>query len=312
MRTYAWCTYRDWSFHVLEGLLDLPDWRCGLLITTEDCRTDLGHFERLGIPVLRIKPSVDLKAGGVGMQALTALRPSAIFHYGWSWLVPRQVLDLCPNVTLHPGKLPRDRGGSPIQNQIRNGEEVSFANLIRLVPELDEGPIYDREKFSLRGGDVDGVWARMVSAGIVVSRRFLGAIAAGSAAAVPQDASVQPTIYKRVSPEQAELRLERQTARQIYDVIRAHNETDSNTYVVRAWIELGDYKVVIDRADLDQPVDARLVLPDDRDWMDNPYETAHAVNDGAACLVLRGCDGRPVHLTRLRIAPMRPLAQRPE
>jgi len=33
-RLFIWCTYRDWSFHVLEGLLDLPGWRCGLIVTT--------------------------------------------------------------------------------------------------------------------------------------------------------------------------------------------------------------------------------------------------------------------------------------
>src|SRR5881397_3890212 len=133
---FVWCTYRDWSFRVLDGLLDLSDWTCSLVVTTLDCRTNLLRFEERGIPVMRIDARQDLKKNGCGYEAMAALRPKAIFHYGWSWLVPQPVLDLCPNVTLHPGKLPKDRGGSPIQNQIRNGETWSHANIIKLVPGL--------------------------------------------------------------------------------------------------------------------------------------------------------------------------------
>lgn len=307
--SYAWCTYRDWSFQVLDGLLDLPGWRCGLIVTTPGCRTDLSRFERLGIPVLRIDPTKELKAGGAGQIALASLTPRAIFHYGWSWLVPPAVLDLCPNVTLHPGKLPKDRGGSPIQNQIRNGETWSYANIIQLVPGLDEGPVYDRERFSLLGDDVDAVWARMVSAGVVSTRRFLSDLLAGRAVAAPQDATVTPTVYKRVTPAQAELIPESQTARQMYDIVRAHNETDGNSYVVRAWLRIGDKRVVAERASLVVPAGAEVLSPTAPFWLTDTYAAAHAVNEGSRCLTVTGSDGQVLLLTRIRVAPNDPLPQ---
>ena len=88
-RTYVWCTYRDWSFRILEGLLDLEGWRAGSIVTTEACRYDFAPFEARGIPVLRVDPRRDLDDGGRAHQAIVELGPDTIFHYGWSWIVPR-------------------------------------------------------------------------------------------------------------------------------------------------------------------------------------------------------------------------------
>ncbi len=299
-RPFVWCTYRTWSFRVLEGLLDVPGWSCGLIVTTHDCRHDLAALERLGIPVCRVDPRTDLQEKERGFRPLKDAAPQAIFHYGWSWLVPPAVLALCPNVTLHPGKLPRDRGGSPIQNQIRNGEDWTYANLIELVPGLDEGRIYLREKISLEGEEADAVWARMISAGILLTRRFLAGLALGTLRPEPQDSSVVPTVSKRVRPEQAELRPSRQTARQMHDIVRAHNETDPNSYVRTAWLPAGPYRLAVERGCL---VDL-LGRPEVWEWNetalrgDRLFEICHQVNNGTGVIRVPGCDGPPLLVTR--------------
>jgi len=302
-RLFIWCTYRDWSFHVLEGLLDLPGWRCGLIVTTPDCRYDFSPFERRGIDILRLDPRRDLKPEGIGFKAIRDRSPQAAFHYGWSWLVPPALLALCPNVTLHPGKLPKDRGGSPIQNQIRNGEDWTYANIIELVSGLDEGPIYLRQRISLVGDDADAVWARMTMAGVVLSRRFLSGLADGTLTATPQDATIEPTLYKRVRPEDAELHPAVQSARQIYDIIRAHNETDANSYVARAYLRRGTHRLIIERASLiaaaaGEHLDLSTIDADGGRWA----EIALGVNDGLMRAFIPAADGFPVHVTRLRVA----------
>ena len=300
---FVWCTYRDWSFRILDGLLDVPAWTCALIVTTLNCRSDLSRFENRGIEVIRIDGRKDLQAGERGYTALAALRPKAIFHYGWSWLVPQAVLDLCPNVTLHPGKLPKDRGGSPIQNQIRHGETWSFANIIELAPGLDEGSIYLRARFSLEGDDADAVWSRMTATGALLTRRFLAGLAAGTLKAEPQDGNVAPTVYKRVRPEAARLCPQTQTTRAMYDTVRAHNETDPNTYVEKAWLDHGQYRLVIDRARIaEPPAGESWNLGDHERPGGELFEIAHRVNNGEASAFVIGSDGAHLCLTRFYIA----------
>lgn len=277
-------------------------WRCALVITTADCRYDFSRIEAAGATVLRVDPKKDLRTGGAGYEAIVAANCEAVFHYGWSWIVPEALCQRCPNVTLHPGKLPRDRGGSPIQNQIRNGESWSYANIIELVPGLDEGRIYRRLKFSLDGEEADAVWARMVTAGIVLSRQFLDDVAEGKAIPVPQDTTVEPTIYKRVSAAQSQVNPGEHTARFIYDVVRAHNETDPNTYVRPAYLALGTRELVLLRASLTPPPGAEIARLEDIDWAgDEAFSVCYDVDNGAAAIGMTAADKALVYVTRCRL-----------
>ncbi len=304
-KVFVWCTYRDWSFHVLEGLLDVSFWHCALIITAHDCQYDLTLFEQKGIEILRIDPRQDLKEGRVGYKAIKLCSPDVVFHYGWSWFVSTCVLDLCLNVTLHPGKLPKDRGGSPIQNQIRNGETWTYANIIELASGLDEGDIFLREKISLEGDEVDAVWARMTATGIVLSRRFLTGIADKTIEPFLQDNRITPTIYKRVKPEDAQLCIEVQSARQIYNIIRAHNETDPNSYVARAYFERSNYRIVVERGSLSKQQSSEegrvYDLSTSCHSTNQLVEIAHQVNNSEAVAFVIASDSIYVYLTRFRI-----------
>ncbi|MFO1109732.1 MAG: formyltransferase family protein [Bradyrhizobium sp.] len=307
LRTFVWCTYRDWSFQVLEALLDLEDWRCGLVITTADCRYDFSAIEAAGITVMRIDPRTGLKAGADGFAAISDLHPAAVFHYGWSWIVPEALCQLCPNVTMHPGKLPRDRGGSPIQNQIRNGEDWTYINIMELVAGLDEGPVYCRARISLAGEEADAVWARMIAGGAALTRKFLGDLARGRAVAEAQDASIEPTIYKRVTPAASRLDPTTQTSRFIHDVIRAHNETDANTYVRPAFLPLGESRKLITlRACLVAPEGVQVISSADPAWNgEAAFDICHRVNNGEAVVSVEAADGGKIFVTRCRIQAAR-------
>ena len=308
MRTFVWCTYRDWSFQVLEALLDLKDWRCGLVITTLDCRYDFSVIEAAGIAIIRIDPRTGLKAGADGFAAVRNLYPAVVFHYGWSWIVPEALCRLCPYVTMHPGKLPRDRGGSPIQNQIRNGEDWTYINIMELVPGLDEGPIYCRARISLAGEEVDAVWARMIAGGASLTRKYLGDLGEGRAVAERQDASIEPTIYKRVTPAASRLDPTTQTSRFIYDVIRAHNETDANTYVRPAFLALGgSRKLITLRASLVAPEGTQVISNADPEWNgEAAFDICHRVNNGEAVVSIAAADGGKIFVTRCRIQAATP------
>jgi methionyl-tRNA formyltransferase len=298
-RTFVWCTYRDWSFRILEGLIDLPGWRVGLVVTTPDCRYRVAALQGRGVTVLRGDPTLTLSREGEGFRRIVALGPSAIFHYGWSWRVPEELLALCPNMTLHPGKLPKDRGGSPLQNQIRNGETWSYANVMELSKGLDEGPVYARRKFSLEG-QIDEVWSRMTAVGCALTREFLRKIASDNAVPTPQ-ADEPPTLYKRVRPADAVLRPEEQTARKMYDIIRAHAETDPNTYVVPASLLVGTHRLVIHQATLVPPGEGEAVVLNEPGFSGDLHELCAQAVNGEVRLAVRDPLGNDVYLTRLYV-----------
>ena len=73
---------------------------------------------------------------------IDTISPDIIFFYGWSWIVPGNVIDNYICLCLHPSKLPKYRGGSPIQNQVISGEEGSAVSIFKMGKGLDDGPIY--------------------------------------------------------------------------------------------------------------------------------------------------------------------------
>ena len=292
-RTFVWCTYRTWSFRVLEGVLDVPSWHSALVVTTPDCVYDFERLRSRGIQVLRADPKD-------AVDSILACRPAAGFFYGWSWYVPQVLRDAFPCVTLHPGRLPQGRGGSPLQNQMRDGDEWTDANLIRLEKDLDAGPIYDKARISLVG-TIDDVWARMTATGTALTRTFLRRLAEGTAVATPQPAGT-PATRRRVQPGAEQLDPAHQTARQMGDIVRAHSETDPNTYVRPAWLAGTHARWVIQRAALAVPADVTAVTFDEAQDADACHALCRDVNEGSHVLRIEGADGRALFATRCYVA----------
>ncbi len=258
------------------------------------------------IEILRVDPKIDLKPGREAYKKIASAKPEAIFHYGWSWLVPKEILDLCPNVTLHPGKLPKDRGGSPIQNQILNGETWTYANVLKMSEGLDEGPVYLKEKISLLGDSCDEIWARMTATGAELSKKFLEKLAEGNFMPIPQ-AEETPTFYRRIKSDRSELLLGKDKRETLYNKIRALSETDPNTYVHPAFIPLKNKKLVVERAkkitsssSLREPT-IRIYSMQDIERLD-PIKICSQVNNEQISLLLVDTDGAELALERIYLS----------
>jgi methionyl-tRNA formyltransferase len=112
--------------------------------------------ERLGIAVRqdeRLDESFDL--GGVDTIVVAA--------YGA--LIPASLLDRALWLNVHPSLLPRWRGAAPIERAIMAGDEESGVSVIRLVEELDAGPVGAQRTLAIGGdttaGDVYAETARL-------------------------------------------------------------------------------------------------------------------------------------------------------
>jgi methionyl-tRNA formyltransferase len=75
-------------------------------------------------------------------------KPDLIIVVAYGLLIPRQILKFpqygCINV--HVSLLPRWRGASPIEHTLLSGDNETGVTIIKLVDELDAGPILIQEK----------------------------------------------------------------------------------------------------------------------------------------------------------------------
>lgn len=211
---FGYFGYRDWSNKILDNLkkekFDIDSF------TLSDLGSNFYHFTNK-----KVLEDFDFKGY------------SALLFYGWSWILPKKVIDKNICIGLHPSPLPKYRGGSPIQNQVINGEDESAVSLFRFKEKTDTGEIYYQKKFSLQG-DLSDILDRIVNVGSDLTNKLLKDFENDTVKFYEQDES-KATYYKRRKPEQSELKLEKlknMSARQIHDFIRALQDPYPNAYIM--------------------------------------------------------------------------------
>jgi methionyl-tRNA formyltransferase len=103
--------------------------------------------EELGIEVRQPERPEDL--GEVGVDVVVAAAYGA--------LIPKGLLDQALWLNVHPSLLPRWRGAAPVERAIMAGDEETGVSIIRLVEELDAGPIGASADFTIGPDDDAGV-----------------------------------------------------------------------------------------------------------------------------------------------------------
>lgn len=83
-----------------------------------------------------------------------------IFFLHWSDKVREDITSQYECVCFHPGRLPEERGGTPIQNLISVGLDETFLTAFRMTDEIDAGPVYMTEYLSLHG-TAEEIYLRM-------------------------------------------------------------------------------------------------------------------------------------------------------
>ena len=82
------------------------------------------------------------------IKKLKDINPDLIIVVAYGKIIPKQILELpkfgCINV--HLSILPRWRGASPVEHALMSGDEETGISIIKLIEELDAGPIINQEK----------------------------------------------------------------------------------------------------------------------------------------------------------------------
>jgi methionyl-tRNA formyltransferase len=106
--------------------------------------------ERLGIPVLQPEHPAE-----------ASLDADTIVLVAYGALISRELLERHEWLNVHPSLLPRWRGAAPVERAIMAGDEETGVSVIRLVEELDAGPIGAQQSFPIQPDDDAGaVFAR--------------------------------------------------------------------------------------------------------------------------------------------------------
>ena len=154
--------------------------------------------------------------------------PDFILFYGWSWMVDKDIIGDYKCIMLHPSKLPKYRGGSPIQNQIIRGVNDSAVTLFIMNEEMDAGNVVFQESMSL-SGSIDDIFNRIEGLGYKGTMQFLDEPADG-VKQIEEDA----TYFKRRTEQQSEITLDelkRESAEYLYNKIRMLGDPYPNAFI---------------------------------------------------------------------------------
>lgn len=158
------------------------------------------------------------------------LNPSLILFYGWSSIVPNKIIKNYKCLMLHPSKLPKFRGGSPLQNQIIRGYKSTFVTIFIMNEEIDAGEIIINKKISL-DGNMNEILLRIEETGIKLTKLILSK----NLKSKPQDHK-KATIYKRLK-NNSEITIEELKnlkGIELYNKIRMLGDPYPNAYVKTA------------------------------------------------------------------------------
>ena len=84
-------------------------------------------------------------------RAGRSLKPRYVFFPHWSWKVPDDLVAAAECVCFHMTDVPFVRGGSPLQNLVVRGHAETKISALRMVSEVDAGPVYMKRSVSLEG-----------------------------------------------------------------------------------------------------------------------------------------------------------------
>ncbi len=140
--------------------------------------------EARGIPALQ-----PARVGPAEQQQLAGLRPDLVLVMAYGHILKQDFLDTARLGTfnLHTSILPRYRGASPIQTATACGDRETGVTLMKLVLQLDAGPVAGVERIGIGPLDTAAeVEANLAQACVPLLRRCLPAIAAGTQTFTPQ------------------------------------------------------------------------------------------------------------------------------
>ena len=187
----------DYAVPTLRGLLDAPAIEVVLVVTQPD-RPRGRRGEPLPTPVKAVATAAGIEVlqpdrlRRASTERVAALAPDVGVVAASGHILPSHLLDVFPQQVLnvHASLLPRHRGASAVASAILGGDAESGATIMRVVREVDAGPILGVARTPIEPLDTTATLTeRIARLGAARLIELLPAWVGGEVEAVPQDES---------------------------------------------------------------------------------------------------------------------------
>lgn len=100
-----------------------------------------------------------------------------VFPLSYTKILPQSFLQKNELVLIaHPSKLPKDKGFAPVQYQILKNKKKIYISLIKAEKDVDAGPIYFQNSFTLNGTELCSEIRKIQGLGLLkIIKKFLTA-----------------------------------------------------------------------------------------------------------------------------------------
>lgn len=218
----------NFSLVALQGLID-SNYDIAAVVTKPDSKSGRGQklkmpsvkilAEKHGIKVWQPNNVASINSDIVDLNKATI---GVLVSYGR--IIPQSTIDLfTPGIiNVHPSLLPKYRGSTPIESAIANGDEQTGVSIMKLISDMDAGPVYEQVFYELSGKETSAeLYDTLASIGTIKLIGILQNIIDGSIMPTAQNNS-QATYCKLLDKSDSQLQPINLTANEAERKIRAH------------------------------------------------------------------------------------------
>jgi methionyl-tRNA formyltransferase len=249
-----------------------------------------------GIPVLQPLKLKDPEF----LSTVTALRADLGVVAAYGRILPEALLAIprLGMINIHGSLLPKYRGAAPVHRAVMNGDAETGISIMRVVKELDAGPVFTIGRLPIGADDTTIVVERSLSSlGADLVLEVADALAAGTPVETPQD-DAAATYAPKIEKLEGAIDWNQPAAR-LHNLIRG----------------LQPWPLVSGRVDGVRFLVHRSKLPGgpeglryDSEGVGRPGGTVVRAGDGV--IAVAGSDGRTLHILELQPEGKRPMTAR--
>lgn len=174
--------------------------------------------EKLGLPILQPNKASEIPnlISELISEPVDFLVTAAYGEY-----LPEAVLKLPGKdaLNIHPSLLPKYRGATPMQSAILNSDTVTGVSIIRMVAEMDAGPVFIQEELSI---DSDMRYPELEKECSLIGAKLIDHVISHYDDITPQDQnSSQASKCHKISKADGQINWAKESPEQIYNKLRA-------------------------------------------------------------------------------------------
>ena len=192
-----------------------------LLLPSENTKKPLKIAEvakSRDVPVFYTRNSVEI------LEVVRDKKPDVGVLASFGMMIPQSVIEAFPLgiLNIHPSMLPKYRGTTPIESAILNGDKTTGVSVMKLVREMDAGPVFAQKEVTLDGTETkQELYEKLARIGAELMMNVLKCVVKNTVTPKIQD-EIRATFTKRLFKKDGQIEPEKYSAVEIERQIRAY------------------------------------------------------------------------------------------